>query len=86
MTVTIIPVLVAEYQVRGTCLDSEGDEQRATEPVDGIHEAHLLCSQFLEYQERWELPENAAIWWRPGAGRPWQRWAPIAEQAGAAHA
>ncbi|RSN12862.1 hypothetical protein DMB42_11840 [Nonomuraea sp. WAC 01424] len=78
---TLTRNLVAEYQVRGTCLDSEGDEQRATEPVDGIAEAHMQCALILEYQERWRLPEDAEIWWRPGAGHAWRKWAAIAEQA-----
>lgn len=82
-TSTIAPVLVAEFQVRGTCLDSEGDEQMATEPVDGIAEAHMQCAQILDYQERWGLPEDAEIWWRRGPGHAWERWAPVAEQAGA---
>ncbi|MFI7114028.1 hypothetical protein ACIBK9_47460 [Nonomuraea sp. NPDC050227] len=83
MTVTIAPVLVAEFQVRGTCLDSEGDEQMATEPVDGIAEAHMQCARILEYQEANGLPEDATVWWRPGVGHAWQKWAPLAEQAGA---
>jgi hypothetical protein len=68
------PALVAEYQVRGTCLDSEGDEQMAFEPVDGIAEAHLQRAEILTYQDRWDLPGDAAIWWRPGKGHEWRLW------------
>ncbi|MEU7831300.1 hypothetical protein [Nonomuraea sp. NPDC049129] len=64
---------VARYQVRYTCLDSEGDQQFGTDPVEGIAEAHLECARILEYQESRGLPEDASIWWRVGA-RPWQRW------------
>lgn len=78
--------VVAEFQVRYTCLDSEGDEQAGSEPLDGIAEAHLLCARVLEYQEQHGLPEDAEIWWRPGVGTAWQRWARLAEKAGAAGA
>lgn len=78
------PTLAAEYQVRGTCLDSEGDEQMASDPCEGIADAHLLLAQLIAYQARWDLPDDAAIWWRPGRGHEWERWVRLAETAGAA--
>ena len=67
------PTGVARYQVRYTCLDSEGDEQAGSDPLDGIAEADLECARILAYQESRGLPEDARIWWRVGAG-PWQPW------------
>jgi hypothetical protein len=75
--------VVAEFQVRYTCLDPEGDEQAGSDALDGIAEAHLLCARILEYQEQNDLPEDASIWWRPGQGHAWQPWARLAEKAGA---
>jgi hypothetical protein len=67
------PTGVAQYQVRYTCLDSEGDEQAGSDPLDGIAEADLECARILAYQESRGLPEDASIWCRVGAGS-WQPW------------
>ena len=75
------PVLVAEYQVRGTCLDSLGDEPMASDPCDGIVDAHLVLEQLQAHQDRWDLPDDAAIWWRPGKGHAWRLWDVSAEAA-----
>lgn len=64
---------LTQFQVRYTCLDSEGDQQMGSDPMEGVADAHLECARILEYQERWDLPTDASIWWRVGAG-PWQAW------------
>lgn len=66
---SFVPV---KFQVRFTALDSEGD-QLCGDPVDEIGKAHLECSERLAYQETHRLPQDAAIWWRTGAGE-WQPW------------
>jgi hypothetical protein len=68
------PPMVAEFRVRFTCLDQDGDEQRTEEICEGAQDAHQRCEELLTYQERFELPLDAAVWWRPGAGEAWRRW------------
>lgn len=72
---TETPVLgQIEYRVRYTCLDGDGDQQLGEDIAEHIHDAHMLCAQVLDYQERFELPEDAHIVFRIDGQGPWLRW------------
>lgn len=71
---TTTPVLVAEYQVRFTGLDTLGDERLVTLPETDLDDAITACANIQVNQEAYQLPVDACIWWRTGQG-PWQPWA-----------
>lgn len=72
----VVPVKVCtrvEYKVVYTCRDSEGDQVCGEDRFDHIAEAAMECDQILTYQGRFELPEDARVWWRLNDGA-WQAW------------
>ena len=67
------PPVVAEFKVKYTCLDDDGDQQMGEDPCTSGPEAADLCAGILEYQERYGLPVDAHIVFRIYGG-PWHRW------------
>lgn len=67
------PVLVAEFQVRFTTLDTIGDERLVTLSQMDLGEAIEACDHIQTNQEAYQLPVDAQIWVRVGDGawRPW---------------
>lgn len=69
-----------EFRVIYTAVEGAGGY-----PAENLDDAATFCERVLAWQEQFRLPEDAHIVCRV-AGGEWQRWARLAEKAGAATA